>query len=86
MFRTRVSCSLPSYMRESVSQRPIIDLNISRLANAELYMAVPAVITRFDLEVFQSSAWDTEMAVDAEHHSPRLGSMGVQVFARSSTY
>ena len=49
-------------------------------------MAVPAIISRFDLELFQSSAWDTEMAVDAEHHSPRLGSQGVQVFARRSTF
>ena len=49
-------------------------------------MAIPTVVSRFDLETFQSDAWDTEMAVDAECHSPRAGSVGVRVFARTSTY
>ena len=49
-------------------------------------MAIPYVLARFDLELFESNAWDTEMAVDAEHHSPRVGSTGVQVYARQSTY
>ena len=49
-------------------------------------MAVPAVLARFDLELFESDAWDTEIAVDSHHHSPRVGSTGVQVYARKSTY
>ena len=56
------------------------------LANAELYMAITAVATRFDLELFESDEWDTEMAVDSHHHSPRLESKGVQVFAKRSTF
>lgn len=56
------------------------------LANAELYMAVSSVIARFDLELFESDAWDTETAVDSEHHSPRVGSVGVQVYARKTSY
>lgn len=49
-------------------------------------MAIPSVLTRFDLELFESDAWDTEMAVDSEHHSPRVGSTGVEVYARRSTF
>lgn len=49
-------------------------------------MAIPTVLARFDLELFESDAWDTEMAVDAEQHSPRVGSTGVEVYARTSTY
>ncbi|KAL9585669.1 MAG: hypothetical protein Q9203_004155 [Teloschistes exilis] len=56
------------------------------LANAELYMAISSVIARFDLELFESDAWDTETAVDSEHHSPRVGSVGVQVYARKTSY
>ena len=49
-------------------------------------MAIPTILARFDLELFESDAWDTEMAVNAERHSPRVGSTGVQVHARKSTY
>ena len=56
------------------------------LANAELFMAVPNVLARFDLELFESDVWDTETAVDAEHHAPRVGSNGLRVYARQSTY
>lgn len=49
-------------------------------------MAIPSIIVRFDLELFQSDAWDTEMAVDSEHHSPRIGSTGVEVYARQTSY
>ena len=49
-------------------------------------MAIPTVLARLDLQLFEFDAWDTEMAVDAEHHSPRAGSTGVQVYARLSTY
>jgi hypothetical protein len=48
-------------------------------------MAIPTVLARFDLDLYESDAWDTEMAVDAEHHSPRVGSSGVQVYARKAT-
>ncbi|KAG7005750.1 hypothetical protein G7Y79_00018g045570 [Physcia stellaris] len=56
------------------------------LTNAEFFMAIPTVLARFDLQLFESDAWDTEMAGDAEHHSPRAGSTGVQVCARPSTH
>lgn len=56
------------------------------LANAELYMLIPALVTRFDLELFDSDAWDTEMAVDSHHHSPRPDSKGVKVFVKKSTF
>lgn len=47
-------------------------------------MAVPAVISRFSLELFESDEWDTEMAVDAERHSPRVASKGVRVLVKGS--
>lgn len=56
------------------------------LANAELYMAIPAVISRFNLELFESDEWDADMAVDSHHHAARFGSPGVRVYARKSTF
>ena len=56
------------------------------LANAELYLAPAALVTRFDLEVFESNEWDCEMAVDDQRHSPVVGSQGVRVVARESYF
>lgn len=49
-------------------------------------MCIAAIVVRFDLELFETDEWDTEMAIDSHHHSPRLGSKGVQVFAKKSTF
>lgn len=49
-------------------------------------MLIPALVTRLDLELFDSDAWDTEMAVDAHRHSPRPDSKGVKVFVKKSTF
>lgn len=49
-------------------------------------MAIASVLARFDLDLHESDAWDTEMAVDAEHHSPRVGSSGVQVYAHKAKF
>ncbi|CAF9914838.1 hypothetical protein IMSHALPRED_002255 [Imshaugia aleurites] len=56
------------------------------LANAELYMCVPALVTRFDFELFETDDWDVDMAVDAHHHSPRVDTQSVRVFAKASTF
>lgn len=56
------------------------------LANAELYMCIPALLTRFDFEFFETDEWDIDMAVDSHHHSPRADTKGVYVLAKPSTY
>lgn len=56
------------------------------LANAELYMCIPALLTRFDFELFETDEWDVDMAVDSHHHSPRVDTQGVRVFAKPSTF
>ena len=49
-------------------------------------MVIPALVTRFDLELFDSDEWDTEMAVDSHHNSPKPDSKGVKVFVKKSTF
>lgn len=56
------------------------------LANAQLYMCIAALVTSFDLELLEADVWDTEIPINAQHHSPRLGSKGVRVFAKRLTY
>lgn len=49
-------------------------------------MVIPALVTRFDLELFDSDEWDCEMAVDSYHNSPKPDSKGVKVFVKKSTF
>ena len=49
-------------------------------------MCIPALLTRFDFELFETDEWDVDMAVDSHHHSPRVDSQGVRVFAKASTF
>ena len=56
------------------------------LANAELYMCIPALATRFDFELFETDDWDVDMAVDSLHHYPRVDSKSVRDFAKASTF
>ena len=79
-------CNHVSIPLPTAGQDKILTMRIHRLANSELYMCIAAIVVRFDLELFETNEWDTEMAVDSQHHSPRLGSKGVQVFAKKSTF
>ena len=49
-------------------------------------MGIPALLTRFDFDLFETEEWDVDMAVDSHHHSPRVDTKGVQVFAKASTF
>ena len=49
-------------------------------------MAIPAVVVRFDFELFETDEWDTDMAVDSHHHSPRVDTQGVRLIAQKSTF
>lgn len=49
-------------------------------------MCIPALLTRFDFEFFETDEWDIDMAVDSHHHSPRADTKGVRVFAKPSTF
>ena len=60
--------------------------NLSSLANAELYMCIPALAARFDFEFFETDEWDIDMAVDSHHHSPRVDTQGVRVLAKASSF
>lgn len=49
-------------------------------------MTIPAIMTRFDFSLFETDAWDIDMAVDSQHHSPRVGTQGFRVLATGSTF
>lgn len=49
-------------------------------------MCIPALVTRFDFELFETDEWDVDMCVDAHHHSPRADTKGVNVFTKASTF
>ena len=49
-------------------------------------MCIPALLTRFDFELFETDEWDVDMCVDAHHHSPRADTNGVNVIAKASTF
>ena len=52
------------------------------LAYAELFMTIAAVVSRFNLELYETDEWDVEIAIDSRHRSPRAGSNGVRVLLK----
>lgn len=61
--------------------RACIGLN---LAYAEMYMALATLFRRFDLELFETSRADVDLAHDFFNPSARLDSKGVQVMVKGS--
>ena len=54
------------------------------LAHAEIYMTLATVFRRFDLELFQTTRADVDLAHDFFNPSTRLDSKGVRAMVKSS--
>lgn len=59
-------------------------LIVCRLGYAELYLALPTVLRRFEgrLELFETDITDIEVAADIIVPRPRLDSKGVRVLVK----
>jgi cytochrome P450 len=63
----------------SKGTRSCIGIN---LAHAELYLTLAAVFREFDLELYETTREDVDIAHDAFSAAPRLDSKGVRVLVK----
>lgn len=59
-------------------------ISLYSLAMAMMYICTAALVLNLDLRLYETTAWDNEMAVDAEKHSPLKKSKGLRVTVRES--